>query len=213
MKPKRGLFITIEGIEGAGKSTVIAFIADFLRARKIVFVTTREFGGTEIAEKIRHVILSHHDEIMFDDTELLLAFAARAQHLSTLIIPSLDSGKWVLCDRFTDSSYAYQGGGRGIPQEKIAIIENWVQADLRPDFTILLDIDPVVSFARIKTKTLDRIEIEKKQFFQKVRECYLERAKKEPKRFRIVDANKNQDEVLMQLEKILTEIINFYAEK
>ena len=213
MKSKRGLFITIEGIEGAGKSTVIAFIADFLRKHEIDFVTTREFGGTEIAEKIRHVILSHHDEIMCDDTELLLAFAARAQHLSALITPALTSGKWVLCDRFTDSSYAYQGGGRGIPEERISVIENWVQGDLRPDFTILLDIDPEVSFARIKTKTLDRIEVEKKYFFQKVRECYLKRAKREPKRFRIVDANENQEGVLKQLEKILTEIVKSYVEK
>lgn len=210
---RRGLFITIEGIEGAGKSTVISFITNFLQQRQIGFVSTREFGGTEIAEKIRHVILSHHDEIMCDDTELLLAFAARAQHLAALIIPTLTCGKWVICDRFTDSSYAYQGGGRGIPEQRISEIENWVQGDLRPDFTILLDIDPVVSFDRIKTKKLDRIEVEEKQFFQKVRECYLERARKEPKRFCIIDANKNQEEVLEQLEKILIAIANSYANK
>jgi dTMP kinase len=213
MKAKRGLFITVEGIEGAGKSTVVAFINEFLKTHKVEFVVTREFGGTEIAEKIRHVILSHHNEVMCDDTELLLAFAARAQHLAVLIIPALTEGKWVLCDRFTDSSYAYQGGGRGILAERISTIENWVQGDLRPDFTILLDIDPEISFARIKTKTLDRIEVEKKYFFQKIRECYLERAKREPKRFRIVDANQDHEGVLQQLVKILEEIVRFYVKK
>jgi dTMP kinase len=205
---KRGLFITVEGIEGAGKSTAVSFIANYLRNCNISYVLTREFGGTEIAEKIRNVLLSHHDEVMYIDTELLLAFAARAQHLHALIKPKLAANVWVLCDRFTDSSYAYQGGGRGISSERIAVIENWVQGTLRPDFTILLDVEPTSAFKRIKNKLLDRIEIEKINFFEKVRACYLQRAKDEPNRFRVVDANKNRAEVEAQVEKIMQEIIN-----
>lgn len=206
---KRGYFLTIEGIEGAGKSTVMQFIADYLRDCKIDLVTSREFGGTEIAEKIRHILLGHHAEIMHPNTELLLAFAARAQHVENLIIPSLNAGKWVLCDRFTDSSYAYQGGGRGLDINRIALLEQFVQNGLQPDLTVLLDVDPKLGFQRIAQKrgNLDRIEIEEIQFFQRVREAYLARAKQNAKRFRVVDANLTLEEVTRQVEIIFAELI------
>lgn len=206
---KRGYFITLEGVEGAGKSTVIQFAVEYLRQHKIDLVVTREFGGTEIAEKIREILLGHHNEIMTPDAELLLAFAARAQHLANRILPALEGGKWVLCDRFTDSSYAYQGAGRGIAKDRIEILENFVQGNLRPDFTLLLDIPPEIGFERIKNqKNLDRIESEEMQFFWRVRNGYLQRANQEKQRFRIVDASVAQDKVIEQLQVILSEIIS-----
>jgi dTMP kinase len=207
---KRGCFITIEGIEGAGKSTVVQFIKDYLSAHKIECVLTREFGGTEIAEKIRHILLNQvHQEKMCSDTEILLAFAQRAQHLARLILPSLEAGKWVLCDRFTDSTYAYQGSGRGVPLERIAIIEEWVQCGLQPDYTLLLDLDVGLGLHRVKKRQvgLDRIESEELHFFERVRQGYLERAKQYPKRFRVIDAALPQEQVLAKLEQVLAEIL------
>lgn len=205
-----GLFITIEGVEGAGKSTVIQFIQNYLAAHHINCVTTREFGGTEIAEEIRHVLLDkHYVEKMSQNTEVLLAFAARAQHLAELILPTLKRGKWVLCDRFTDSTYAYQGYGRGVPLVRLATIEEWVQHGLKPDYTLLLDITPEAGLARLRERQngFDRIESEEISFFERVRAGYLEIAAQEPQRYRIIDAGRNKEEVLAQLEQSLAEIV------
>jgi dTMP kinase len=168
----KGLFITLEGIEGAGKSTAASYIAEYLQHNNINFILTREPGGTEISEKIREVILSHYSEPMHPDTELLLYFSGRAQHLNQIIIPALKRGQWVICDRFTDATYAYQGGGRGLNQDKITILENWVQGDLLPDYTLLFDVEVKCGLGRIKKdRILDRIELEKEFFFEKVRLC------------------------------------------
>lgn len=200
----KGYFITLEGIEGAGKSTSVQFLAEYLRSKGVDFTLTREPGGTEIAEKIRRVLLEHNQEPMHPDTEMLLYFAGRAQHLNQVILPSLQRGQWVICDRFTDTSYAYQGGGRGIPQEKIAALEQWVQGDLRPDYTLLFDVAVSTGLNRIKkNRVLDRFEVEKESFFKKVRDCYLERAHKEPKRFHIIDANQAPQEVAAQIKDFL----------
>lgn len=205
---KQGLFITLEGIEGAGKSTATEFLANYLRKANIDFILTREPGGTEIAEKIRQVILEHHQEAMHPDAELLLLFASRAQHLNQLIIPALQRGQWVVCDRFTDATYAYQGGGRGLSQEKISILEQWVQGDLHPDYTLLFDVPVSTGLSRIKkNRYLDRIEKEEEQFFEKVRNCYLERARQEPHRFYTINADKTFPEVAEQLEQVLQKII------
>ena len=200
----KGYFITLEGIEGAGKSTSVQFLAEYLRSKGVDFILTREPGGTEIAEKIRQIILAHHQEPMHPDTEMLLYFAGRAQHFNQVILPALQRGQWVICDRFTDASYAYQGGGRGISQEKIAALEQWVQGDLRPDYTLLFDVAVSIGLNRIKkNRVLDRFEVEKESFFERVRDCYLERARKEPKRFHIIDANQTPQEVAAQLEDFL----------
>lgn len=205
---KKGYFITLEGIEGAGKSTAVEFLAEYLRKAKISFILTREPGGTEIAEKIRRIILDHYQEIMHPDTEMLLYFAGRAQHLHRVIIPALERGEWVICDRFTDATYAYQGGGRGLSSERIAVLEQWVQDDLRPDYTLLFDVTVGTGLERIKkNRYLDRIEKEEEFFFEKVRNCYLERARKEPQRFHILDANKTFTEVSQQISHFLHTII------
>jgi dTMP kinase len=196
-------FITLEGIEGAGKSTAIEFISKFLQSKNINFITTREPGGTIIAEKIRQIVLGHHPESMHHDTELLLFFAARAQHLNQVIKPALAKGKWVICDRFTDTSYAYQGVGRNIPKERIAILENLIQGTLRPDLTFILDIPPEVGVQRTKSKNPDRIEAEELGFFRKIRNCYLTMAKENPKRYKVIDAAKAIDEVERQINAVL----------
>jgi len=206
---KKGLFITLEGIEGAGKTTAAKFLADCLEKAKIGYILTREPGGTEIAEKIRDVLLDHYQEKMHPDTEMLLYFAGRAQHLNQVIIPALNQGKWVLCDRFTDATYAYQGGGRGLSQDKIAILEQWVQGDMRPDYTLLFDLMVQDGLKRIKkNRVLDRLEVEQENFFTRVRNYYLQQAKKESKRFRVIDASKSFIEVSQQLENVLQQIID-----
>lgn len=206
---KKNYFITLEGIEGAGKSTAVQFLTEYLHKNGIDFILTREPGGTEIAEKIRKILLDHYKEPMHPDTEMLLYFSGRAQHLNQVIIPALKHGQWVICDRFTDSTYAYQGGGRGLSQKRIAILEQWVQGDLRPDYTLLFDVNVNAGLSRIKkNRTLDRFEVEKESFFTKVRNCYLERAHDEPNRFRIIDANKTLPEVEEQIKDILQKIIN-----
>lgn len=205
----KGKFITVEGVEGAGKSTIINFIKKFFADKNIPCVFTHETGGTEIAEHIRNILHSHHHEKMHPDTELLLAFASRAQHLNQLILPTINSGKWVLSDRFTDSTYAYQGAGRGIATKKIALLEKLVQGDFRPDLTLLLDIDPLVGMARKNSKAdiLDRFEVEEIEFFQRVRECYLELALNNPQRFRIIDAAKTINDVELQIQEIFAKIL------
>lgn len=196
----QGRFITVEGIEGAGKSTAMQFIAQYLRAKNIPLVVTREPGGTLIAEDIRQLLLTPHEEAMAIDTELLLMFASRAQHIANVIRPALTKGQWVLCDRFTDASYAYQGGGRGIAAERIAALEAWVQGELQPNLTLLLDLPAEIGLMRIKDrKTQDRIEREQHVFFARVRQAYLARAQHFPQRFKIINAAEDLPQVQAQL--------------
>ena len=201
----RGRFITMEGIEGVGKSTNMAFVQQYLEAKNIPLVLSREPGGTALGEKIRELLLDHRNQSMADDTELLLMFAARAQHLNELILPALEQGKWVLCDRFTDATYAYQGGGRGISAARIAQLEEWVQGELRPDVTLLLDAPTDIGLARAagREQAADRFEREKQAFFEKVRNCYLEMARAQPQRYRIIDASQSLDQVTMQLRNVM----------
>ncbi|HEX22028.1 MAG TPA: dTMP kinase [Chromatiales bacterium] len=200
-----GLFITLEGGEGAGKSTQLAYIRQRIEAADIPLHVTREPGGTPLAEQIRALLLDHREESMASDTELLLMFAARAQHLAQLIHPALARGEWVLCDRFTDATYAYQGGGRGIDFARIAVLEDWVQGELRPDLTLLLDLPVEVGMARAGQRgDLDRFEREQRDFFEHVRAAYLARAEQEPQRFRIIDASQDITGVQRQIDAVLT---------
>jgi len=200
----RGRFITLEGSEGSGKSTNLAFIHHYLQQSGIDLVLTREPGGTPLGETIRELLLDHRNSAMASDTELLLMFAARAQHLQELILPALESGKWVLCDRFTDATYAYQGAGRGIAETRIAQLENWVQGELRPDLTFFLDLPVAQGLARAGERgILDRFEREQIDFFERVRQGYLEQAKRAPKRYRVVDASVSLDAVQSQLKALL----------
>lgn len=202
---KQGRFITIEGIEGAGKSTLQNFIADYLQQHLgQTVLKTREPGGTVIAESIRQTLLQHHSEKMVEDCELLLLFAARAQHVQTLIQPQLQSGQWIICDRFTDASYAYQGGGRGIDVTRLQTLENWVLKGFQPDLTILLDLPVTVAVVRLQNRQLfDRIEVEKTEFFTRVREAYLHRAKQFPDRIKVCDASGDLDSVQQQIKALL----------
>lgn len=203
---KKGKFITLEGSEGAGKTTAMDAICDWAKNASVEFIVTREPGGTPTAEKIRNLLLDKNNEGILPDTELLLMFAARAQHLNELILPAISEGKWVICDRFTDATYAYQGGGRGIGMERIELLENWVQGELRPDLTILLDLPVEVGLSRASQRSEpDRFELEKVEFFERVRQVYLRRAKLFPAQFRIIDASKNIDQVREQIQLVLDE--------
>ncbi len=200
----RGRFITLEGSEGAGKSTNLSYIHQRLQQAGLEVVLTREPGGTPLGETIRELLLDHRQQAMASDTELLLMFAARAQHLNELIIPALDAGKWVLCDRFTDATYAYQGAGRGIANERIAQLEQWVQGELRPDLTFFLDLPVAQGLARAGERAeLDRFEREEIDFFERVRQGYLSRADAQPQRYRVVDASPALPEVQAQLATII----------
>ena len=208
MSSTRGLFITIEGGEGVGKSTNIDFIAQRLKRQGISFILTREPGGTPLAEDIRQLLLTPRDEGVAENTELLLMFAARAQHIAEVIEPALAKGQWVVCDRFTDATFAYQGGGRGIPMTKIADLEQWVQGDLRPDFTVLLDASVEVGMSRAsKRGALDRFEQEQKNFFESVRAAYLSLAEQYPDRYRVVDAAQALAQVQESLVTVIDEMI------
>ncbi len=189
----RGKFITLEGIEGVGKSTVAEKLYQFMLKNNIDAIKTREPGGTPIAETIRQIILKKFDEVMTIDAELLLFFAGRAQHLANLILPALNQGQWVICDRFTDASFAYQGSGRGIDINRIEVLENWVLGDFRPDLTILLDAPVATGRERMKNRrSTDRIEKEASHFFEKIRQGYLKRAKLYPERYAVIDAAKQK---------------------
>lgn len=204
----KGLFITVEGTEGVGKSTNMAFIEEWLNKSGKELVITREPGGTQLGEKLRNVLLDAKEQSMCDDTELLLMFAARAQHLQEVIQPALNSGKWVLCDRFTDATYAYQGGGRGIDMSRIAQLEQWVQGDLRPDMTLILDLPVDVGLERAgKRSTPDRFELEKHDFFNKVRDTYLARAAAQPDRYRVIDASPSIQEVQLSIQSVLEQMV------
>ncbi len=203
-----GKFITIEGVEGVGKTTNLRFVVEWLHERNLPVLATREPGGTPLADDIRHFLLADHNEVICPDTELLLMFAARAQHLARVIIPALSAGKWVVCDRFTDASYAYQGAGRGLSADKIAALETLVQGDLRPDVTILLDAPLSVALSRMEKRgKLDRFESEEISFFERVRMEYLKRANAEPERFRLVATEQSLERVQEQLTKILQELV------
>ena len=181
-------FITLEGGEGVGKTTNLAFIEDYLKSRGVSLLRTREPGGTLLGEKVREILL--HSDHVDAKSELLLVFAARAQHIQTVIRPALANGQWVLSDRFTDASYAYHGGGRGIDTADIGFLERWVQADLRPDMTLLLDTPVSVGMARARARgPQDRFESEADHFFERVRAAYLERMRGEPDRIRRIDAS------------------------
>lgn len=195
-----GRFITFEGGEGAGKSSNIAFAQQWLETRGVRCVVTREPGGTAVAEAIRAVLLNRHDEPMADMTELLLVFAARAQHISQVIRPALARGDWVLCDRFTDTTYAYQGGGRKMGDAPVATLETLVQGALRPHLTLLFDAPVAVGMARAGRRgSPDRIESEQMAFFERIRQSFLQRAAAEPDRWRILDAAQPLDAVQAQL--------------
>ena len=187
---KRGRFITLEGIEGAGKSTQIAPLAELLRARGLEVLTTREPGGSPLAERLRALLLDPDHQGMSETTELLLMFAARSDHLERRIRPALKAGHWVLCDRFTDATYAYQGGGRGIDPARIGLLETLVQDELRPDLTLVFDLPPELGLGRAKSRAgqTDRFESETQRFFEAARAVYLERAGANPERYRVIDA-------------------------
>ena len=203
-----GLFITLEGPEGAGKSTNRDYLAERLRSEGIEVVLTREPGGTPLAERIREVLLAPGDEQMNPDTELLLVFAARAQHLAEVIRPALARGAVVICDRFTDSTYAYQGGGRGLSVERIATLETFVQGDLRPDLTLLFDLPVEVGMARASARgRLDRFELEGDGFFNAVRNAFLTLAKAEPARYSLLDAAQPLAQVQQAIDALLPKLL------
>ena len=197
----RGRFVTFEGIDGAGKSTQIGFAEAWLRGRGIDLLLTREPGGTPSGEALRELILHRP---MQPRTETLLMFAARCEHVLDVIEPALAAGRWVLCDRFTDATYAYQSGGRGLPQADVATLERWVHADLQPDLTFLFDLDPAVAAARLaRAQRSDRFESEQREFFARVREHYLARARAEPQRFVVIDTAQEMPVVQARLADAL----------
>ncbi|MCW8944176.1 MAG: dTMP kinase [Sedimenticola sp.] len=205
MTIKKGKFITVEGGEGAGKSSNLAFIRDLLEQSGCEVVFTREPGGTALGEDIRDLLLGHKHTGMASDTELMLMFAARAEHLNRLILPALNQGKWVLCDRFTDASYAYQGGGRGIDMSRIKLLETWVQKGVNPDLTLLLDLPVQTGLDRAGQRSEpDRFEVEQTAFFERVRTTYLERAQQEPDRFQIIDAAVTLPQVQEQIGHVVS---------
>jgi len=200
-----GKFITLDGVDGAGKSTHLGFVADWLRQQGREVVVTREPGGTPLGETLRELLL--HRE-MDADTELLLMFAARQEHLAQLILPALARGAWVLSDRFTDASYAYQCGGRGIAVERIAALEAWVQRGFSPDLTLLFDVPSEVAEARRSAaREADRFEREADAFFNRVRQAYLDRAQADPRRIRVLDARHNIAELQAEISQLLQELM------
>ncbi len=200
----RGKFITLEGGEGVGKSTNLATVEALLRNRGIDLCVTREPGGTVLGEAIRDLLLSNGSCAPLPKAELLLVFAARAQHIEAVIKPALQAGQWVLCDRFTDATYAYQGYARGLPLDMIAALEKLVQGDLEPDMTVLLDLPPAVGLARASQRAqLDRFEQESQAFFERVRQGYLERAQRDPKRWLLIDAAQPLQQVQAALSAAL----------
>lgn len=201
-----GKFITLEGIDGAGKSTHVGWLENVLRSKGKTVVVTREPGGTPLGETLRELLLDNNGA-MHAETEALLMFAARREHLDKVILPALARGDWVISDRFTDASFAYQGGGRGLATQKLDILEQWVQGDLQPDLTLYFDVTVELGRQRIKAiKPADRFEKEQDAFFGKVRDAYLERAHKFPRRISVIDANQSLEEVKKSLDKIISAI-------
>ncbi|MBN3561259.1 dTMP kinase [Aliamphritea spongicola] len=209
MSDRQGCFITLEGTEGVGKSTNLAFIESMLAEAGVSFSLTREPGGTPLAEELREMLLSPREETVADDAELLMVFAARAQHLQAVIKPALNDGQWVLCDRFTDATFAYQGGGRGLDQSLILDLEQRVQKGLQPDLTLLLDVPVEIGLARAaKRGALDRFEQEQVSFFERVRAAYLQRAADDPQRFAVIDASVSLADVQAQIRKVMTAFLD-----
>ncbi len=202
------MFITLEGSEGVGKTSNMQYIQSLLEAKSIDYIVTREPGGTALGEALRTILLGEDFKGMADDTELLLMFAARAEHVAQVIRPALKKGQWVLCDRFTDATYAYQGGGRGLDMGRIAGLEQWVLGDLRPDLTLLLDAPVEVGRERAgKRSAPDRFEQEQVAFFERVRESYLALARQQPERIKVIDASQALPDVQKQIATFLNEII------
>ncbi|THK41247.1 dTMP kinase [Methylophaga sp. SB9B] len=205
-----GKFISIEGIEGAGKSTQLQFIADYLRSHGKQVVVTREPGGTRLGEEIREVLLKPTDQAMAEDTELLLMFAARAEHIKQVIEPALKRGDWVLSDRFVDATFAYQGGGRGIDEQRISELASWTLQGCHTDVTFLFDLPVAVGQTRVEQRQQqkDRFEQEKQAFFERVRICYLARAKAEPQRIKLIDASQSIEAIQQQLSQHLVQLVD-----
>ncbi|MCL4471215.1 MAG: dTMP kinase [Gammaproteobacteria bacterium] len=204
LKNKNSKFITLEGIDGAGKSTQLNWLAEHLRSQGRNVLVTREPGGTPLGEMLRELLLH---QSMHLETEALLMFAARREHLDKVILPALQAGNWVISDRFTDASFAYQGGGRGLDEGKLRILEKWVQQDLQPDLTLLFDVPVEISRQRLSSNSsLDRFEQEKQDFFQRVREAYLRRAAQFPDRVRVIDGRQSVDAIQTELEVIISTI-------
>lgn len=200
---KRGKFITFEGIDGAGKSTHLAWAADLMRGRGVSVVVTREPGGTILGEKLRQILLNG-DQRIHPETEALMMFSARRQHLEEVIRPALQRGDWVLCDRFTDASFAYQGGGRGVEKQKLEDLERWVHPDLQPDLTLLFDVSAELGQSRVeRIKSPDRFEREDVGFFSRVRTAYLERLKQCPKRMVGIDGSKSVAHIQLEIEQLI----------
>lgn len=200
---QRGKFITVEGIDGAGKSTHLAWLERFLQDKGLEVVVTREPGGTALGEALRQLLLDHR-QVMHPETEALLMFAARREHLDKVILPALDRGAWVVSDRFTDASFAYQGGGRGVAQSKLDNLEQWVQAELSPDLTVYFDVPVIVGRERLQsTRVADRFEMESNLFFERVRQAYLQRAEQFPQRIRVVDGSR----LLAEVKTAVAEIV------
>lgn len=199
-----GRLIVVDGVEGGGKTTLLEFMRTRLATAGYSVLTTREPGGTTLGEEIRSLLLAHRHDGMTLSAETLLVFAARAEHLAKVIRPALSAGQWVLCDRFTDATYAYQGGGRGLSLDKIAVLEHWVQEGLQPDLTLLFDLPVTVGLERAGRRgAMDRFEREGGDFLERVRASYLERARQQPDRYRIVDANGSLEAVKSQVDALL----------
>jgi dTMP kinase len=204
---QKGKFITIDGVEGAGKSTQITFICEYLQAKGVNVVLTREPGGTDLGEQIRELLLNTKTKSMHSDSELLLMFSARNEHIHSKIIPALNNGDWVLSDRFTDASYAYQGGGRGLNMQRIEQLEKWVLQDFTPDMTLLLDIPVEQGMERVKSRgKKDRIELENMDFFERVRQAYIARSKAYPERIKLINSAKTKEYTSMQIAQILADL-------
>ena len=205
---KRGKFITLEGGEGVGKTTNLHFIKDYLQQQQIQVTVTREPGGTALAEKIRQLLLDADSEKVAETSELLLMFAARAQHIQHVIAPALAQGNWVLCDRFTDATYAYQGGGRGLSIDTIAWLEQLVQGELRPDLTLLLDAPIEIGMERAQKRgAFDRFEAEKISFFTRVRDMYLSRAAQQPERIKVIQAHQSLANVQQDIIEVMQQFV------
>lgn len=204
-----GKFISIEGIEGAGKSTQLQFIADYLSSHGKRVVVTREPGGTRLGEEIREVLLKPTEQAMAEDTELLLMFAARAEHIQRVILPALQRGDWVLSDRFVDATFAYQGGGRGISEQRIHQLADWTLQGCHTDVTFLFDLPVALGQTRVEQRQQqkDRIEQEKQVFFERVRNCYLARAEAEPERIKLIDASQSIEAIQLQLKQQLDSLL------
>ncbi len=202
----RGKFITLEGMDGAGKSTHLSWIPGFLVARGVKVRLTREPGGTPLGERLRELMLDKHQKL-HAETEALLMFAARREHLAKVILPALEAGEWVVCDRFTDATFAYQSGGSGLAWDRIAMLENWVQGSLQPDLTLYFDVPSEVGKARTQAaREPDRFEQEGRSFFDRVREGYLRRAREMPQRVQIIDGTETLEKVKQSVENIILSI-------